>query len=392
MLLINSEGQPIDRFEPISLSKMDRSESWIQKILFDNIDLLASVHPHFENVRLVPICQEFRLPGATGKQRLDILAVTQHGQPVLIECKLWKNPEARRKVIAQVLEYAALTKDLSYSDLSAQLRVQIKCGDVDPIAQRFQEHGVDFDEPRLLDNVASSLATGNFHLVIVGDGVRAGVRRITENLDFSAIVADLTLVELPVFRNSNGEMLLAPRIPFRTETARKTVLVDAAGDLLIAEESDGEPTTSHDANDDAKRRLEGEFWDGVCAQTKFDHPEQESLKYRYPNHAKAKLPPPCGWLLVYRYVSRNQVGVQVVVRNDEQSDICEFFRNHLEGLRELIGDDLVVYRQTNKSGVEITTSFDLSNVSSEPAQAAWFAKTANKMVTALRPLLNEYSQ
>ena len=38
---------------------------------------------------------------------LDNLIMTNRGQLALVEVKLWRNPEARRKVVAQALDYAA---------------------------------------------------------------------------------------------------------------------------------------------------------------------------------------------------------------------------------------------------------------------------------------------
>ena len=37
---------------------------------------------------------------------VDNLFITPEGHLVVVEVKLWRNPEARRKVVAQTLEYA----------------------------------------------------------------------------------------------------------------------------------------------------------------------------------------------------------------------------------------------------------------------------------------------
>ena len=57
---------------------------------------------------------------------LDILAVTETGRLILVECKLWKNPQARREVLAQVIEYASLLQTLSYSDFVSRLKKYIR--------------------------------------------------------------------------------------------------------------------------------------------------------------------------------------------------------------------------------------------------------------------------
>ena len=52
--------------------------------------------------RLIPVCME--LPLSVGP--VDNLLVTPEGNVVMVEVKLWSNPEARRKVVAQALDYA----------------------------------------------------------------------------------------------------------------------------------------------------------------------------------------------------------------------------------------------------------------------------------------------
>lgn len=56
--------------------------------------------------RLVPVCKEF----STAAGWIDALYVTPTGRLVILEAKLWRNPEARRKVVGQILDYA---KELS---------------------------------------------------------------------------------------------------------------------------------------------------------------------------------------------------------------------------------------------------------------------------------------
>ena len=45
-----------------------------------------------------------------------LLLITPDGNLVLVECKLWRNPQARREVLAQIIDYA---KDLIRLDFEA---------------------------------------------------------------------------------------------------------------------------------------------------------------------------------------------------------------------------------------------------------------------------------
>ena len=68
--------------------------------------------------RLIPVCME--LPLRAGS--VDNLFITPEGNLVIVEVKLWRNPEARRQVVAQALEYATSLFKLDYSELEAALR------------------------------------------------------------------------------------------------------------------------------------------------------------------------------------------------------------------------------------------------------------------------------
>ena len=61
---------------------------------------IAEIDPIF--VGPVPVCRELTTPAGD----IDNLMVTPSGLPVLVECKPWRNAEARREVVGQMLEYA----------------------------------------------------------------------------------------------------------------------------------------------------------------------------------------------------------------------------------------------------------------------------------------------
>src|SRR5262245_27309439 len=96
-------------------------ESWLQELLFAHPELVPLDRIDPDAGVFVPVCRELALPGAGGSVFLDIFGLTPAGRPVLIECKLWRNPEARRKVVGQILEYAGLLQRWTYGDLQAQV-------------------------------------------------------------------------------------------------------------------------------------------------------------------------------------------------------------------------------------------------------------------------------
>jgi len=70
--------------------------------LFENPTALpfGAIDPSYE--KSVPICRELR----TEAGPIDALFANEHGLLTILECKLWRNPQARREVVGQVLDYA----------------------------------------------------------------------------------------------------------------------------------------------------------------------------------------------------------------------------------------------------------------------------------------------
>ena len=93
-------------------------EAWLQGFLLAHPEAIpvGEIEPAF--APLIPVCRE--LPTAAGP--VDMLFANDAGLLTLVECKLWKNPEARRQVVGQILDYAKELSRWSYQDLQAAIR------------------------------------------------------------------------------------------------------------------------------------------------------------------------------------------------------------------------------------------------------------------------------
>jgi hypothetical protein len=73
------------------------------------------------------------------------------------------------------------------------------------------------DERQFNDALSANLRRGRFLLLIIGDGIREGVKAIAEYLQLHAgLHFSLGLVELPIYVTPNGDRLVAPRVLART--------------------------------------------------------------------------------------------------------------------------------------------------------------------------------
>lgn len=244
-------------------------EGWLQKLLFEHPELVPAreLEPIYDV--LIPVARE--LPTAAGP--IDILYLTPKGNLVLVETKLWRNPEARRTVVAQIIDYAKELARWSYQDLCDAVRVArggTRGVGVDPLLQLVHEEDDPVHTADFHDLVSRNLRRGRFLLLIVGDGIREDVEHMTEFLQQTPQLGfTLGVVEIGLYRavlDHSSPLLVQPRILARTrEVVRAIVEVrnstDAKIEVTIPETSEREP-------DGKRTRIsEQEFFEDLARST-----------------------------------------------------------------------------------------------------------------------------
>lgn len=227
-------------------------EDWLQKLLFDNRALLpfSELEPAFCDS--LPIARE--LPTKAGP--IDLIYINSKGNISLIETKLCKNPEARRVVVAQIIDYAKEIAEWDYDDLILAIKKANKLPEtsVDPLIKKFsEEEGDDFDEQYFFDNITRTLEQGRFLLLIVGDGITEGVEKLTQFFQQTPHLRySLSLVELAIYRenpDSENNLYVQPRILMRTKEITRAIvelkIPISKSDITITvpAESSGKSTT-----------------------------------------------------------------------------------------------------------------------------------------------------
>ena len=102
-------GQPTRPLVRLPRVHAEFDEGFLQSLLAEHPELLpvASLRP--DAGQLVCIGREVPVPSGS----IDNLFLSTGGYPVLVETKLWRNPQARREVLSQTLDYV---KDLARLD------------------------------------------------------------------------------------------------------------------------------------------------------------------------------------------------------------------------------------------------------------------------------------
>lgn len=174
-----------------------RREHTLRDLIYDNPAILPvrDIDPGYG--RLFTVARELNIPGVGF---IDVLLADEHGRLVVVECKLWRNPQARREVVGQILDYARELSRYGYEDLQRQITIATRRqGNV--LYALAREAGGTMEEAQFVDRVSRDLLAGRFLLLIAGDGITEGTRRIGEYLRAQPGLAfEFALIEFAEYR------------------------------------------------------------------------------------------------------------------------------------------------------------------------------------------------
>jgi hypothetical protein len=145
------------------------SEAFVQELVFNHADCLPIAEIDDTFAPAVPVCMELN----TAAGPLDVLLVTPAGRLVIVETKLWRNPDARRTVVAQILDYAKELARWTYEDLTREINRRLGTSG-NTLYRMARGIAIEADEATFVDAVSRNLRRGRFLLLVVGDGIREG--------------------------------------------------------------------------------------------------------------------------------------------------------------------------------------------------------------------------
>lgn len=159
------------------------SESALQNILYQSPEIIP-IEKLGENL-LKPrlFIKEAGLPGSG---YTDLIGIDEQGGITIIECKLATNTDVRRKVIGQVLEYAAYLWQMDYDQFDSICCKAESWGDkhlVEAMREKMIEEQQGWSEEGFRNSVVSALEKGDFRLIIAVDALNHELRRIIQFLN-----------------------------------------------------------------------------------------------------------------------------------------------------------------------------------------------------------------
>lgn len=223
-LLVGPAGSRALERVPLTLQGTGEfDEAWLQRLIHDHPACLpiADIEPGLDP--FAAICREMPTP----KGYLDNLLMTGTGDIAIVETKLFRNPEARRKVLAQALDYATCLFDMAYEVFErAALGGTFPPGPKPASLHAALPEAEKLDEPAFVDAVTRNLRCGRALVLIAGDGIRSEVGSLLDGLHAHARFGfTLALVELGVFRMpEEGHYLVRPRTLAKTAIVQRIVV------------------------------------------------------------------------------------------------------------------------------------------------------------------------
>jgi hypothetical protein len=368
------------------------SEVWLQDLLyrFPQALPIAEIDDGFSD--LIPLCKEMTTPAGP----IDVVYVTPNGRPVIVEAKLWRNPEARRKVIGQILDYAKELSRWSYESFDAAVRAARRVEDgsqsqksLFDIARRSVP---DLDEAKFFDSVSQSLRRGDLLLLIVGDGIREGVGAITQFLEgHGTLHFTFGLVEMAISRMPDGGRLVQPRILAQSTIIRRVVFqLDKAGVSLneVSEtiaETEAEAEVSPELTQVRERFVQ--FWTEFLQKLNLDDKSQPISKPSRSTNQYFTMPSPAAWVSAYLQQSGGKIGVYLTFMKGPIGDrLYKILEADKDSVDEALGVPVAWESDGAKHWIIDRAFFTGVLIEDHRVQIhAWFADRVNRFVNVFRP-------
>jgi hypothetical protein len=369
-------------------------EQVLRDMIYDNPAIMPvhDLDPSFG--RLFAVARELNIPGVGF---VDVLLADERGRLVVVECKLWRNPQARREVVGQILDYARELSRYGYEDLQRQISIATKrTGNV--LYALARDAGSTLEEAAFVDRVARDLTAGRFLLLIVGDGIAEGTRRIGEYLrDQPGLAFDFGLIEMAEYRYRDTQgldhVIVQPRILAQTALIERHVIRSEIPNVTIDRVTPSDPATGRSTAlmppSDAGLAWRA-FVERFIAETRFDDPGQPPPKNGGNGWIRIPLPGSL-YINAYRSGGDDRVGVQVRFPGGEGAAVYAALKTEREAIDQefartgfaapdWIDGDVPILRLTTASPMPW-------DAATEEVQRSWMGRASNQFVNSLRPRL-----
>ena len=210
-----------EKLDPMEEDPFDLEDT-LQKLIAEHPELIdgAQITPE-DPRRWILVTREkgiAAMPGGADWWSLDHLYIDQDATPTLVEVKRGANPEIRRKVVGQMLDYAAHAPSSWTGDEFRKTfeRTEADHGrDADETLRGLLGEEKERDADAFWEDVTTNLAAKNLRLLFVADAVPDELARVVEFLNEQMPSIEVLAVEIKQFKGGSNQMLV-PSVIGRT--------------------------------------------------------------------------------------------------------------------------------------------------------------------------------
>lgn len=392
--LLTRPGNQPESLERVPLSgsesSAEYSESWLQDLLYKFPESLPIAEIDGGFADLIPVCREMNTPAGP----IDVLYITPNGRPVIVEAKLWRNPEARRKVVGQILDYAKELSHWNYESLDAAVRAARRAEDGSQSPKGLFEvarlKAPDLDESRFFDSVSQSLRRGDLLLLIVGDGIREGVGAITQFLEsHGTLHFTFGLVEMAIYRLPGGGHLVQPRVLAQSTIVRRIVVKLEGSGLVTLEEAEAESPAESGIDENLAQTREKftRFWTEFLARLDLDDKSQPVSKPGRSTNQYFSMPTSAAWVSAYLMQSDQRAGVYLTFNKGPIGDrLYAALKEDQEGIEVALQSPVHWASDGEKHWISARQSYPgVLLVEHRNDVMAWLSEHVNSFTTVFRP-------
>jgi hypothetical protein len=216
--LVNDENAP-----GIELTHLPTDETfnedWLQRLLFNHPKILPVEQLDEAFAPLISIGREI--------DSIDNLFISPNGLLTIVETKLWRNSEAHRTVVAQILDYTRRLSNYTYDKLDQQVS---KCMNKQNICTCIEKAGykLNVDTIEFQAKVQDGLTNGKFILLIVGDKIFPEATQLAEIIQSAPhLQFKMGFVELRCFKlekDNKWPLIVVPHFVAETNEITRAVV------------------------------------------------------------------------------------------------------------------------------------------------------------------------
>lgn len=209
-----TRAEPRAAYQRVSARDLGLRETWFRDAIFDNPELVIAPCRGAGRVDDEEVWLSWGIEKNFGSGPIDVLLVSSYGRVGLVETKLSYNPQRRREVVAQLLDYA-----LALQDAGRDLLPALPESEDAP------------DEDDLVDAVGA----GKFLLLIAGDALDPRALRLSDAMLSKHLTNewDLAMIDVNVFGPiaADGSVILVPELLGTVQSdVRQVVRVQIEGE------------------------------------------------------------------------------------------------------------------------------------------------------------------